>query len=211
MLAAENTKLSLRQQIGKATGKVVTLDFLVNDLRVPLQDMSQQLGYTTRHVARLIRRKYGMNLREILQKRMLSSAKELLLRQPLHSIKTVATMSGFSGTHAMYNCFEKFGDDSCGIQKRMWYGLIHLQLVKYTIRGRNVLLQGGCLNGVSRYTVGSQLNYSDMAPVQIHRGHIVFLKKKCAQDSVIFYDYLTLALNCDIMVYEQVHINAQVY
>lgn len=85
----------------------VTLDFLVNDLRVPMQDLSQQLGYTPRHVARLIRRKYGMSLREIRQKRMLSSAKELLLRQPPLSIESVATMSGFSSAYAMYNCFEK--------------------------------------------------------------------------------------------------------
>lgn len=85
----------------------VTLDFLVNDLRVSMQDLSQQLGYTPRHVARLIRQKYGMSLREIRQKRMLSSAKELLLRQPPLSIESVATMSGFCSTYAMYNCFEK--------------------------------------------------------------------------------------------------------
>lgn len=85
----------------------VTLDFLVNDLRVSMQDLSQQLGYTPRHVARLIRRKYGMSLREVRQKRMISTAKELLLRSPMLSIEEIATMSGFSSTHAMYACFEK--------------------------------------------------------------------------------------------------------
>ena len=88
-------------------GKLLILDYLVNDVHCPLYIISEKLGYSVRHTARLIQQVYGKNLVELRQNEMLVSAKQLLIQNPKLSLENVAYKSGFTDVEAMQKMFMK--------------------------------------------------------------------------------------------------------
>ena len=87
--------------------KLLILDYLVNDVHCPLYIISEKLGYSVRHTARLIQQVYGKNLVELRQNEMLVSAKQLLIQHPKLSLENVAYKSGFPDVEAMQKTFMK--------------------------------------------------------------------------------------------------------
>lgn len=87
--------------------KLLILDYLVNDVHCPLYIISEKLGYSVRHTARLIQQVYGKNLVELRQNEMLVSAKQLLIQNPKLSLENVAYKSGFTDVEAMQKMFMK--------------------------------------------------------------------------------------------------------
>lgn len=92
----------------------LTLEFLLNDFSSSLPEIAQRLGYSPRHTARLIRRKYGQSLGEIRQKSMIATAKDLLRRKPPLTLQTVAMQSGFLDAKAMNRAFIRWEGVSPG-------------------------------------------------------------------------------------------------
>lgn len=72
-----------------------------------LTDISQKIGYSTRHTARLIKNIYGMPLSEIRTKLSLEAAKKLLKTTNM-SVEEISTSVGFSSTASLRRAFLKF-------------------------------------------------------------------------------------------------------
>jgi len=90
--------------------KTVILDCLVNDFHCPLYVIAEKLGYSVRHTSRLIRQTYGQNLRDIRQKKMLDTAKRLLVQFPGLSLEKIAFDSGFLDVETMQRTFMKWSN-----------------------------------------------------------------------------------------------------
>lgn len=86
----------------------ITLEFLINDVRLSLSDIAGMIGYSPRHTARLIQKKYGMGITELRQKHKVDSAKHLLLSGSVLSLQTAALQSGFSSVEAMTHAFRRW-------------------------------------------------------------------------------------------------------
>lgn len=87
--------------------KEITLETLLYSMDYSLAAIAEKLGYSVRHTARLIRKNYGCNYRELRQRCMVASAKNLLTVQPTLSLEKVALQSGFSNVHTMNRVFLK--------------------------------------------------------------------------------------------------------
>ncbi len=101
------TSDDVKDQSDRADRSKIMLDCMVNDYRYSLSDIAAELGYTTRHTTRLIRKQYGMNLGELRQIRMLDTAKLLLLQYPKLSLNQVAVQAGFNNADSMRRAFLK--------------------------------------------------------------------------------------------------------
>lgn len=85
----------------------ITLDWLVNSYP-SLSKIAGELGYTTRHTARLIRHRYGMNLGEMWQKKMLETAKKRMEQYPGETLNQIAVQAGFPSADSMKRAFLKW-------------------------------------------------------------------------------------------------------
>jgi len=93
------------EKVCPSAKKDLMLEFMINDISYSLPNIAEKLGYTSRHTARLIRKKYGMSLGEIRQKDMVTTAKELLHRKPPLTLQDIAIQCGFSGIKALNRTF----------------------------------------------------------------------------------------------------------
>ena len=87
--------------------KLMILEYLVNDL-LPISVIAENLGYTVRHTARLIRQVYGRSLGEIQDGIRLASAKWLLSQDSAMSMDNVAFQSGFASADCMRRAFRRW-------------------------------------------------------------------------------------------------------
>jgi len=101
-LPTEKTDLSAGQE-----GQNITLDWLVNSYP-SLSKIAGELGYTTRHTARLIRHRYGMNLGEMWQKKLLETARKRMERYPEETLNQIAVQAGFPNVDSMKRAFLKW-------------------------------------------------------------------------------------------------------
>ncbi len=86
--------------------KVMMLENLVNN-NLPVELIAQQMGYSVRHINRLIRKAYGKSLSEIRRDARLASAKRILRMDEGLSVDAVAYRSGFSGADSMRRAFRR--------------------------------------------------------------------------------------------------------
>ncbi|MBQ8402343.1 MAG: AraC family transcriptional regulator [Clostridia bacterium] len=101
------------QETGQPEEKTnITLDWMVNDMRLSLSDIAGEMGYTTRHTARLIRQQYGMSLGDIRRNRILTTAKRLLLQYPEVSLNQIAVQAGFPSGDSMKRAFLKWENNT---------------------------------------------------------------------------------------------------
>ena len=80
---------------------------LVTDFSLTLEDIAHAIGYSPAHTKRLIRKRFGTNLREVRSALRIKTAKYYLEHDALLSIGTIAELSGFSDTETMRLAFLK--------------------------------------------------------------------------------------------------------
>jgi len=84
----------------------ITLDLMVNSPVYSLSDISESIGYSKRHTARLIKSIYKESLSDMRERRAFEKAKKLLEETTL-SIEAVTTESGFESSTVMRYAFKK--------------------------------------------------------------------------------------------------------
>lgn len=87
--------------------KKILLHEMVNNMQFPLEKIAEALGYSTRHVSRLIRRDYGKSLGDIRLCFRVDSAKRLLADHPELPLPKIAAFAGFTDENAMRRAFQK--------------------------------------------------------------------------------------------------------
>ena len=83
------------------------LENMVYDFRYSLPEIAQRLGYSKRHVSRLIRQKYGMSLSALRESIMYMSAKMIMQENPEAKFQEILEKSGFMSATALYRAFMK--------------------------------------------------------------------------------------------------------
>ena len=84
----------------------ITLDVMVNSPIYSLSDIADNIGYSERHTARLIKNIYGESLSDMRERRAMEKAKKIL-EESEFSIEEVATESGFESSAALRRAFKK--------------------------------------------------------------------------------------------------------
>lgn len=85
----------------------VALEWLINANNVSIADIAARLNYSEKHMTRLIRKRYGMSLKELQKKRRLETAKNLLLDNGGLTIAEIAKSSGFGTISNFYRNFKE--------------------------------------------------------------------------------------------------------
>ena len=114
----DSTAIQIKTRSEDSIG--VTLELLIDNFDYSLQDIADSLGYSVRHTARLIQKRYGKSLREIRKSDMLTTAKELTAHKPFLSMEKIAEQSGFSSVEAMEQVLlktENVNQSGCGMGK----------------------------------------------------------------------------------------------
>ena len=112
--------ISLKYEKNNDNNMLFMLDHLVNDINSSLTEISEKLGYTTRHTSRMINHIYGKNLSEVRLFNMTATAKRLLVSEPSLSLVKVAQKSGFSSSRIMNReFFEREGVTPAEYRKNM--------------------------------------------------------------------------------------------
>lgn len=96
-----------RMENGISNKKSIQLDWLVNS-HASLSEIATEMGYTTRHTARLIQQRYGLSLGEVWQLQRIHTAKKLLEQYPLTPMDQIAAQAGFSSVDGMRRAFLKW-------------------------------------------------------------------------------------------------------
>ena len=91
------------------TRQLILLDNLINNYELTEREISERLGYSARHTQRLIRRCYGVCLKELRQKQMCQTAVWLLENRPDMRTEQIALQSGFSGVRTLRRVFARRG------------------------------------------------------------------------------------------------------
>lgn len=84
------------------------LENMVYDFRYSLPEIAERLGYSRRHVSRLIRQKYGMSLSSLRESIMFFSAKMIMQENPDARFQEILEKSGFMSATALYRAFMKY-------------------------------------------------------------------------------------------------------
>ncbi len=79
--------------------------YIDNELR--LVNLADSLGFSTHLLSKVINRKSGKNFNQYVNEYRLKEAKELLLKNPEYSIKTIYFDVGFNNKATFYNAFKK--------------------------------------------------------------------------------------------------------
>ncbi len=83
----------------------IMLETLI-DTNNNLSEISEMLGYSRRHMMRIIKKDFGMTYTELIKYRNLENAKKLLVNMPTLSIGTVSVMAGFKNESLFYKIFK---------------------------------------------------------------------------------------------------------
>lgn len=86
---------------GTEENQLLILETLMHDMGSSLQDISQKLGYSPRHLSRLIQATYGMTFTEFRRKKSISAAKRFMEVRKDLSLMQIAELSRFSSVTAM--------------------------------------------------------------------------------------------------------------
>ena len=87
--------------------KNIKLEDMVFDIRVSKAEIAERLGYSLRHIERLIRKTYGCSLTELRSRSMIEAAKRMIDDDPSVSLEKVINTTGFTGYTALYRAFMK--------------------------------------------------------------------------------------------------------
>jgi len=87
--------------------KLILLEKGIQNARYSLKDIAEELGYTPRHTARLIRQIYGKCLYDLRDEMGLPTACKFIRETPELPLETVAYQSGFRSYHSMRRAFKK--------------------------------------------------------------------------------------------------------
>lgn len=94
--------LDARKSFSGAEDKpLLVLETLMHDMGSSLQDISKKLGYSPRHLSRLIQATYGMTFTEFRRKKSISAAKRFVEERKDLSLMQIAELSRFSSVAAM--------------------------------------------------------------------------------------------------------------
>ncbi len=85
----------------------VLLNLYVGDQEYSMEEIAERLGYSPRHLARVIQRKYGMSLAEYRNKQRCEEAKRLL-RHTKKPMDAIAAEVGFKSPEAMRQAFKRW-------------------------------------------------------------------------------------------------------
>lgn len=99
----------------------IMLETLI-DTNSNLSEISEMLGYSRRHMIRIIKKNFGMTYTELLKYRNLENAKKLLVNMPTLSIGTVSVMAGFKNESLFYKTFKKETGLTPGEYRRRYNG-----------------------------------------------------------------------------------------
>ena len=84
------------------------LENMVYDFRYSLPEIALRLGYSKRHISRLIHQRYGMSLSALRESVMFLSAKMIMHQTPNARIRDIIEKSGFTSATALYRAFIKY-------------------------------------------------------------------------------------------------------
>ncbi len=95
------------------TGPVVPeknsrLGDMVFDIRVSKREIAERLGYSLRHVERMIKKEYGCGLTELRNRSMTLAARRMMDDDPYVSLEKVVNTTGFSGYTVLYRSFVRY-------------------------------------------------------------------------------------------------------
>ncbi len=84
------------------------LENMVYDFRYSLSEIALRLGYSKRHISRLIHKRYGMSLSALRESIMFLSAKMVMHQTPNARMREIIEKSGFPSATALYRAFIKY-------------------------------------------------------------------------------------------------------
>lgn len=83
------------------------LDTLLDDRRYSLKEISEVMGYTRRHMLRIIKQRYGCDFRTVKRKKAVEAAKAYLISKQNMTINEVADALGYESESAFYAFFKR--------------------------------------------------------------------------------------------------------
>ena len=103
--AVDDSPFALSKDKKESTSAL--LDTLLDDRRYTLNEIAAALGYTRKHVLRLIWQRYGCDFRSIKRRKAIEAAKAYLCSQSGMSVSEIARALGYESESAFYVFFKR--------------------------------------------------------------------------------------------------------